>query len=714
MSCGGIECPAWCECVNERCVPSPVRLNAMRFRTRDGRWLHAPGGAWRLSADTTSAPGPFHTFYDSAPPTFEASVLTACGPAWEVSENVVRITPRTVSHPKEHTLRYLWGGTGCDVWVSPYPLSVPGHQGAEEEYTVRVVRADGSSEEPTSGDDVLLVAAEGSYFRVRGPAEQWAGTVTADGTVAADDTVFRLVVNEVRPGDGWRPGKVVCMSCAPVTGLVRHHVTGEPVAGAHLVAGGTGFEAVTDEHGRFTLTNGAATCVPAGTHTLTTTHGTHLQDERPITVEAEVPLDVVIDLRRNCAPVTGLVRDFSSGEPLAGAVVVAVGSGFEAVTDAQGRFTLAKGATTCVPQGMYVLTTNHDTHQEHRRDISVAPETAVDLETDLTCTPVSGVVRNATGAPAANVKVFLMDAAGQKVRRPGGGPFIEATTRADGTWTLWCVPHGPAGLTWFFWTAGANKVSEFVPPVGVSGVELVTGCVEVRGTVTDAVTGNPVAGATVTLTGTAVAATTTDIAGAYQFACAPLDADGHVTVSASYAGYLDAEATVAAQSPTTVVDLRLVPDPPLQTEPVVLTLTWSSAPADLDAHLSGPDTNNGRFHLSYASMTPPPVDYVALDVDAKQGFGPEHITVTPAVADFVPGQYRYWVHGFSGGTFENSAAVVTVTQGAVQLGQYTVAAAAGAQAEPIWHVANVSIGATGQATLLPQQKLRAGDANTRL
>ncbi|WAL96519.1 carboxypeptidase regulatory-like domain-containing protein [Streptomyces sp. Je 1-369] len=714
MSCGGIECPAWCECVNERCVPSAVRLNAMRFRMRDGRWLYTSGGAGRLSADPTPTPGPFHTFYFTAPPTFEASVLTACGPGWEVSGNIVRVDPRTEPHPKEHIKHYRWGGTGCDVWVSSYPLSVPGHHGAEEEYTVRVVRADGSSEEPTSGDDVLLVAAEGTYFRVRGPAEQWPGTVTADGAVAADDTVFRLFVNEVRPADGWRPGKVVCMSCAPVTGLVRHHVTGEPVAGAHVVADGTGFEAVTDEHGRFALAKGAATCVPAGAHTLTTTHGTHLEDKRQITVEPEVPLDVVIDLRRNCAPVTGLVRDFSSGEPLAGAVVVAEGSGFTAVTDAQGRFTLAKGTTTCVPQGMYVLTTSHDTHQEHRREISVAPETAVDLETDLTCTPVSGVVRTATGTPAAGVKVFLMDAAGQKVRRPGGGPFIEATTRADGTWTLRCVPHGPAGLTWFFWTAGASKVSAFVPPLGVSGVELVTGCVEVRGTVTDAATGNPVAGATVTLTGTSVAATTTDIAGAYQFACAPLDSDNRVTVSASYTGYLDAEATVAAQSPVTVVDLQLVPVPPVRTEPIVLTLTWGSAPADLDSHLSGPDTNNGRFHLSYASMSPPPVTYVALDVDAKQAFGPENVTITPTVADFVPGQYRYWVHNFTGGTFENSLAVVTVAQGTTQLGQYTVAAAVGAQTEPIWHVLNVSIDAAGQATLAPQQKLRAGDANTRL
>lgn len=714
MSCGGVECPAWCECRDERCVPSEVNLNAVRFRMRDGRYLAAPGGAGWLTAGGTADPGPFGTFYVTPAPTFaETWVFNVCNDGWAPSGNVIRIAPRFVPHPDINGNR--WGGPGCDVSVISYPLSVPGWRGAEQEYTARMIKADGSDGEPTSGDEILLVAAEGTYFRVRGPGEERPGTVVADGTAAAADTTFQLVRNEVRPGDGWRPAKVVCVNCAPVTGVVRNYGTGEPVPGAHVVADGTSFEATTDAQGRFTLTSSTGTCVPAGTHTLNTTHPTHLPDERQITVEPEVPLDLVIDLHLNCAPVTGLVQDYGSGNPLGSAHVVAEGTGFTATTDEdQGRFALVLDGSGCVVPGTHTLITTHDTHVPDRRQIDVQAEVPIDLAIDLVCTPVSGVVLDAGSTPVPNVVVFLLDADGHKVRRPDGQTYIQTTTGADGTWTLWCVPHGDTGRQWFFWTAGANKVSAFVPPAGQAGVNIRVGSVEVRGTVTVAETAAPVEDATVTLTGTAVPSTTTDTVGSYRFSTAQPDTTGQVTVSAAHVGYLDAERTVPAQVPTTIVDLQLIPVVPIQVEPVVLTLEWGDHPADLDAHLSGPDTNNGRFHLFYANRQTAPVDYASLNVDDQDAHGPENITISPTATDFIPGQYRYWVHNYSGLTFAGSAATVTVRQGSNQLDQYTVAAATGSQDERIWHVVNVKITATGAVQLIPVQRMRGGDANTRL
>ena len=32
-------CNPWCECVNRKCQPTPVQVNAVRLRTRDGRYF---------------------------------------------------------------------------------------------------------------------------------------------------------------------------------------------------------------------------------------------------------------------------------------------------------------------------------------------------------------------------------------------------------------------------------------------------------------------------------------------------------------------------------------------------------------------------------------------------------------------------------------------------------------------------------------------------
>ena len=66
MSCWP-PCSAWCECVDDTCRPTPVTINAVRFRTPDGpggRNLQAAnGGGGLMVAASVAAPQTSETFF---------------------------------------------------------------------------------------------------------------------------------------------------------------------------------------------------------------------------------------------------------------------------------------------------------------------------------------------------------------------------------------------------------------------------------------------------------------------------------------------------------------------------------------------------------------------------------------------------------------------------------------------------------------------------
>lgn len=73
-----------------------------------------------------------------------------------------------------------------------------------------------------------------------------------------------------------------------------------------------------------------------------------------------------------------------------------------------------------------------------------------------------------------------------------------------------------------------------------------------------------------------------------------------------------------------------------------IVLLWGVTPYDLDSHLTGPASDDSRFHVFYGD------DYnddgtVDLDVDDLVSYGPETITIH----SFLDGVYRYSVHNYS-------------------------------------------------------------------
>jgi len=97
--------------------------------------------------------------------------------------------------------------------------------------------------------------------------------------------------------------------------------------------------------------------------------------------------------------------------------------------------------------------------------------------------------------------------------------------------------------------------------------------------------------------------------------------DSDLAFSASAPGYITLKDTLRIKLGL-VISKRFVMTKGLQFNQARFVLEWERKPADLDAHLEGPD-----FHVSYRNMRSSPGNAV-LDRDARQGYGPETITVS--------------------------------------------------------------------------------------
>jgi len=130
---------------------------------------------------------------------------------------------------------------------------------------------------------------------------------------------------------------------------------------------------------------------------------------------------------------------------------------------------------------------------------------------------------------------------------------------------------------------------------------------------------------------------TTDVNGNFHLDDTP---SGFFTVLVQKEGFVQALLRdVELTSGVLALDpVALVPPPPAGTFRVVLT--WGEGPADLDAHLTGPDGAGGRYHVFWAN---PSVPGATLDLDDTSSFGPETITFDVTT----DGLYRFSVHNWT-------------------------------------------------------------------
>jgi len=161
------------------------------------------------------------------------------------------------------------------------------------------------------------------------------------------------------------------------------------------------------------------------------------------------------------------------------------------------------------------------------------------------------------------------------------------------------------------------------------------------GQVVNAINNEPVPGAEVRIAGTEISLRT-DAEGGFRIDGAPTG-PATLEISAEDFSTEELKRDLIADEETFV---RAVLSPGLEEGQIRLVLTWDREPEDLDAHLEGPLPGGEKFHVHYDRKGDlKSQEFVRLDVDDRNGEGPETITVLGVQ----PGQYHYFVHDYTHG-----------------------------------------------------------------
>lgn len=120
--------------------------------------------------------------------------------------------------------------------------------------------------------------------------------------------------------------------------------------------------------------------------------------------------------------------------------------------------------------------------------------------------------------------------------------------------------------------------------------------------------------------------------------------EGCYTAEVSKEGYITSYANVVCNFAFTVSQ-DVVLTPSLSENEYRIVLTWGSSPSDLDSHLTGPSSGEGRFHVYFQNMSVTDNGNIVakLDRDDRDCYGPETLTLNKTQ----DGIYRYSVHDYT-------------------------------------------------------------------
>jgi hypothetical protein len=297
--------------------------------------------------------------------------------------------------------------------------------------------------------------------------------------------------------------------------------------------------------------------------------------------------------------------------------------------------------------------------------------------TDLTAPPsqtVSAPVFSpAPGTYGSGQTIQLACAtAGATIRYTTDGPN---PTPSNGT-----VYNGPFTLNSSATIKAMAYRSGYTDSMVVSGYYSIgsTGTGTVTGRVIESTTGNGLGSVTVRC---GSISTVTDRNGDFSLT---LEA-GQRTLGFSRSGYeiSDATVTVVAGSNTEVLMSSIIANPEMLTGALRVVLTWNENPRDLDLHLITPEGQQVYF-----SQKEPSGAGAKLDVDDRNGYGPETITITTMQS----GTYRIYVNWWTGtGSWSSSGATVRIYD-EEGLGR-TFEAPSSNESSGYWHVCDITNGA---------------------
>ena len=343
-------CSPFCECIDDDCRPSMIRINAVRLKMLDGRYLVASGGGGASTGGkgaalmaSTGGPLQWRTFLFTPPSMWpfasgDAFSLAVCDSDWNASSNLVRVYHTGIRRkvPESDAERfffgqryidsYVLGGTDGGVFVtSGFSAGYPAYSGSDPlETEFSIIKVSGAATGAINDGDMVCIRIAQSYtdygpflFRVNA-----SGFVDGDGTdlglpggFAA--TPFIVEFLEVKGGGvGPRPNPVICRQCATVSVTVTDAGSHNPLPQATVKASGSLENqpfVLTGRHfgsGVFTFAYRTRPglreiCVPAGEISVLVTEERHESFSGPVSVPATGGINVPIALV--CTKVSGFV-----------------------------------------------------------------------------------------------------------------------------------------------------------------------------------------------------------------------------------------------------------------------------------------------------------------------------------------------------------------------------------------------------------------------
>lgn len=125
--------------------------------------------------------------------------------------------------------------------------------------------------------------------------------------------------------------------------------------------------------------------------------------------------------------------------------------------------------------------------------------------------------------------------------------------------------------------------------------------------------------------------------------------------------YLSSHQTTALSIGGQTTEAEVLITPSLDAE-FYIVLNWNEVPYDLDAHLTGPNREDGRFHIYFANQGPNKWSvqwqepYARLAHDDRDGLGPEVVSIGRLPSE---GVYRFSVHDYKNGGATSSDALAS-------------------------------------------------------
>jgi hypothetical protein len=332
-------------------------------------------------------------------------------------------------------------------------------------------------------------------------------------SLTATTAGFQFVALDGTVGDA---GSLPCQGSGTLTGTVTDAGSGAPIAGATVSYSGTGptgpvnGSTTTDQAGHYSVS-----AIAVSSYSVTAQAGGYQSQTATSVVGGGSTATQNFALTSSASTLTGTVTDAVAGTPVSGATVSAGTA--SASTNANGVFTI-----TGLAPGTYTATASATGYAAQSASVTITAASTTTQNFALSPNPgtISGTVTDAaTGAPIAGATVSY---SGGSAITDGNGNYNFAAV-SEGTYTLTASATGyqnQSGTVTLGPRGAATQNFALARPYGA-----------ITGTVTENVTGNPIAGATVSYSG---GSATTNGSGQYTLANVP---PGSYTVSAGAAGY---------------------------------------------------------------------------------------------------------------------------------------------------------------------------------